>query len=452
MARKRELSWHKPRGCYRKVYQGKTHYLKTECKNKSDEEGYRAALKEWQAVKAHADGEGPEPYDSGQWDPSGYAKRLARWLILEDERAPEERKAKPGAANVATMATDYTKHAFTPGVIARIKQDNISIADLFGEYLRQRKVKAESGKLSVKQYAQDKAKLADFEGFAKHHGKTLLEEIDGPFLSFYRECQEALTAHKKKKERISSETARKRLQTVLKVWNWAYEQEYLDRLPRVLTKGYAQIEIKRPKPQFWTVDEIKTIFKNSSQRTKLYILLAANCGYTQGEISSLTWEMIDDEGVIRRQRPKTEQTQVHRLFDITLELLREESKSTEGLCLLSQQGNPLLSQDIKEDGNVTHQDSIRLAFNRVLTKLEMTGTGKSFKHIRKTSAQAILEQFEDERLVDMFLAHSTKGAVREHYTEPVYKRYFEALDWLGEFYSFSLTPEEEEQEQEAETV
>lgn len=440
MARTRDLTWHKSRKCYRKVYKGRTHYLKTECRNKSDEEGYRAALKEWQAVKAHADDEGPEPYDDGQWVPTTYAKRYARWLILEAESQPVE-NSESGGDHVAAMATDYAKHGFTPGIIARITTGDIPLADLFDEYLRQRKNKAQAKKLSVKQYAQDKAKLNDFLGFALHHGKTMVSEIDGPLLNFYRECQLTLTGHKAASERISGATARKRLQTILKVWRWAYQQEYFDKLPRVLDSNYAKVEMNRPKPQFWTVDELVRIFEAASPRTKLYIALAANCGYTQAEISTLTWEMIDLEtGQIIRDRPKTGQSQVHVLWPITLQMLRAESKADTGLCLTGQKGNNLLTQEIKADGNITHVDAIRLAFNRTLTKLGMLGSGKSFKHIRKTSAQAILAEFEDERLVDMFLAHSTKGAMRDHYTEPVYKRYFESLQWLATFYGFALEP------------
>jgi len=440
MARTRELTWHKARSCYRKVYKGKTHYLKSPCRNKSDDDGYRAAMREFQAVKAYADGEGPEPYVNGVWNPDDYAKRYARWLVLADEgRAgpTANGNGKNGDAH-ASMATDYTRHAFTPGVVARLRTGDVPIQTLVDEYLRQRKVKAEAGKLSVKQYAQDRAKLADFTGFCEHHGKAMLSEIDGPFLDFYRECQEALTGHKSKSESISGETARKRLQTVLKLWRWAYQQEYLDRLPRVLDSGFAQVEIKRPKPTFWEVSEIQTLFKSASQRTKLYIALACNAAYTQAEISTLTWEMIDPETrEVRRERPKSGQPQVHKLWPITFDLLRAESKSETGLCLLGQKGNELLTQEIKADGNITHVDSVRLAFNRTLKKCKLLGTGRSFKHIRKTSAQAIRTEYEDDRLVDMFLAHSTKGNMRDHYTEPVYKRYFEAIDWLEGFYNLA---------------
>ena len=58
---------------------------------------------------------------------------------------------------------------------------------------------------------------------------------------------------------------------------------------------------------------------------------------------------------------------------------------------------------------ITHNDAIRLAFNRTLKKCKLESTGRTFKNIRKTSANALAEQFEDNRIVDVFLAHSDRA-------------------------------------------
>jgi len=442
-----QLTWHKARKCWKKMYGGKTYYLgKGKCNGKTDSEGYQLALTEWEAVKRFADDNGPNPYtEAGEFIPAEYQLRLADFLAMRQRIGPNGNQQPAGESidpdKSPWMASDYTRHGFTLATGLRTHSGDVSLADLFAEYLRQRESEVQSNALSVKQYAQDKAKLNDFEGFAKHYGRAMLSEIDGPFLQSYRVAQQRLTTVPNPADRISQETARKRLQTILKVWRWAYKQEYLDALPRVLDREYAKVKIDRPKPRFWEPAELRQLFAKASQRTKLYIALACNCGYTQAEIATLEWEMIDPKTrEVRRERPKSGQPQVHKLWPLTLELLRAESKTTSGLCLVGAKGNPLLTQEIKADGNITHVDSIRLAFNRTLKKTKLDNTGRSFKHIRKTSANAIAEKYEDNRLVDLFLGHSTH-AMRNHYADDHYKGLFSAIDWLESYYGLKLEAE-----------
>lgn len=436
MPRTYALTYYKPRKCWRKKYRGKAYYLGRGGVKKTDEAAYETAVAEWEAIKRYADGEGPEPFTaSGEFNPAEYDRRLGEFLAirhkLTNQATKEGRAVDPEI--VAHMASDYARLAITAKVGIRTPSGDVPLTDLFAEYLRQREGKVRLGDLSVKQYAQDKSILKDFEGFAKNYGLSMLSEIEGPTLQLYREAQDKLASHPEAAQRISRITARKRLQTVNKVWRWAYKNEYLDRLPRILDSDYAKMKIERPAPTFWTVDEIRKLFSEASQRTKLYIALACNCGYTQREIASLCWNMIDDAGVITRSRPKSKQPQVHKLWPITLELLRAESKSTTGLCLLSEQGNELVALEVRASGAINHNDAIRLAFNRTLKKCKLESTGRTFKNIRKTSANALAEQFEDNRIVDVFLAHSDR-AMRIHYADDHYKKYFAAIDWLESFY------------------
>jgi hypothetical protein len=66
----------------------------------------------------------------------------------------------------------------------------------------------------------------------------------------------------------------------------------LDALPKTLDE-YAAVSRDKPKPKFWTAEECQTLVAKASQRTKLYILLGLNAGYTQIDISSLRHDMID---------------------------------------------------------------------------------------------------------------------------------------------------------------
>ena len=107
------------------------------------------------------------------------------------------------------MASDYARLAITAKVGIRTATGDVPLSDLFAEYLRQREGKVRFGDLSVKQYAQDKSILKDFEGFAKNYGLSLLSEIEGPSLQLYREAQDKLASHPEAEQRVSRITARK---------------------------------------------------------------------------------------------------------------------------------------------------------------------------------------------------------------------------------------------------
>ena len=68
---------------WRKRYLGRTYYLKTDVGGRTDRDGYLAALAEWQRVKAHVDGFGPNPYTStgvpaiARWGWSASVRKLA---------------------------------------------------------------------------------------------------------------------------------------------------------------------------------------------------------------------------------------------------------------------------------------------------------------------------------------------------------------------------------------
>lgn len=188
-----QLTWHKARKCWKKMYAGKTYYLgKGKCNGKTDSEGYQLALTEWEAVKRFADGNGPNPYnEAGEFIPAEYQLRLADFLTMRQRIGPnsnEQPAGKPIDPNESPwMASDYMRHGFTLATGLRNHSGDIAIADLFAEFLRQRQTEVQSNALSVKQYAQDKAKLNDFAGFANHYGRTMLSEIDGLLLQSYRE-------------------------------------------------------------------------------------------------------------------------------------------------------------------------------------------------------------------------------------------------------------------------
>ena len=242
------------------------------------------------------------------------------------------------------------------------------------------------------------------------------------------------------KHKISPTTAKKRLDSVRLFLQWVYERKPEFELPRNLNRHFASVRVDPPKPMQFTVEEVQTIFNAASQRTKLYIALAANCGYTQVDIATLEASHIDwNNGLIKRDRNKTRSPQVHKLWPVTITLLERECRQTQsGLVLLDQKGQPLKRDVIKLNGEVTTYDSIRLAFDRTMTKIGMAKDKRRFKTFRKTSADLIEKHCpEYPHLSSQFLAHS-ETATKRYYVGRHYEMLFMALDKLDELYALKL--------------
>jgi integrase len=148
---------------------------------------------------------------------------------------------------------------------------------------------------------------------------------------------------------------------------------------------------------------------------KLWILLALNCGFTQTDISSLAPDMVDwQHGIIARDRQKTGVDSQHKLWPITLKTLREQAGAGP-LLLTRKDGQPLVREEIKEDGKPSKTDMVAHTFAALKEK---SGGTLSFKYFRKTGANAIAKQFQDKPwLVELYLAHSDPR-MRKHYPAP----------------------------------
>ncbi|WP_207395162.1 tyrosine-type recombinase/integrase [Bremerella alba] len=349
------------------------------------------------------------------------------------------------------MASDYKSLRVAPGIRASSGKKESDLSELLDAYLEMRKREAESGQVSVKTYSEHRQKLEDFRGFCNFKNVELVDELDEAYLDVYRAYQLELINMKKADGGISAVTAKKRLGTLKRFIEWAYERKHLDRLPRTI-RTYAKIRLPDPAPLFYTPEEVKAIWNKTTQRTHLYIALGLNCGYTQKDIATLTHEMIDWEtGIVRRKRHKTlgrgksAALQVHKLWPITLELLKEETQSKTGLVLVGENGKPLYTESIKEDGNLSGTDVIRLAFNRAKKQAKIEDS-RGFKHFRKSAANEIEKRFQNApHLSSLFLAHS-EVSVKKHYVESHYDLLFEALDYLDGLYDLAAEPSEETEE------
>ncbi|MDP6554764.1 MAG: hypothetical protein QGG71_08860 [Pirellulaceae bacterium] len=306
------------------------------------------------------------------------------------------------------------------------------ITELAELWLDGRQRQAKRGDLKLKQWSEDKTQLDTFCNFIRvnYPAVTKVAEIDAGILNVYRAQQWHLVDYGK----FSKTTLRKRLRTVVQWLRWLVDENLLADLPKKLSRYAAGVQLDQPKPVFWTVDEIKLLVKSATERTRLYIMLALNLGYTQIDIATLDESMIDwESGIIERERHKTGVLTKAKLWPSTLWLLLRHRSQGRGPVLLNQNGGPLLVERINDKDNLIVNDAIRLAFDRRKRAAGFKTAKRSFKHFRKTAANEI--EKVAPHLTGSFLGHSEKGTkrfyVRRHYDE-----LYEHTDRLESLFGF----------------
>jgi integrase len=185
----------------------------------------------------------------------------------------------------------------------------------------------------------------------------------------------------------------------------------------------------------WTPLEFRNMLKAASGQLKLHLLLMANCGMTQQDISDLADDEVDwQEGRILRKRSKTSDkkstpTVNYKLWPITFELLKMYRSDTPTV-LLTESGRPFVRKELVR-GHLVKSDNIRSNFAHVRKRLRFS---KSLKLLRKTSA-TLLESHETYgRFTQHFLGHAPRTIAARHYAAPSQDLFDEAVDWLAQQY------------------
>ena len=334
------------------------------------------------------------------------AVRKAAWVsdrvsLIRQGRAD----APPEGADVGLWFMSEGKQGLS--VDKGAENGNLTLGTLVGAYLGARKTEWDAGSLSATSYSSDVLRLRQFQAYCdKAHKSKLADVVTADFLTEYRNKLLGQIA----KGKASAVSVKHILRTAKACLAWGYKQEKIEVLPRVLA-DYAKVTLPPPAPEFFTVDEIQSLYGAASPRTRLYVLLGLNLGYTQADIASLEHGMIDwSTGIVTRKRQKTGCPQSAKLWPVTVALLREQmtDPADSAFMLRGEQGNPLIVDSINAKGNPIRIDAVRLAFNRVKAKLGLMDDPRGFAIFRKTSAENIAKANQDSpHLVDRFWPYAT---------------------------------------------
>lgn len=301
-----------------------------------------------------------------------------------------------------------------------------TLIDVAEKYMQQLEQRHDGKQVSASYLCKVRGNLNDFIGFVG--GRVAFDAIGELLLADYRGHTLTMPVSTRTGTRISPVTAKDRLAEIKAFVVWAHEMRLLTDMPRNLRK-YAHVELPAPEPQRFTIEEIRKIWKLANRRMRCFIAVGLNCGYGQRDISELRVREIDfEKGYIDRRRSKTGVRSRHKLWAVTMELIKQEMQPDAGgddRAFLTARGTPL-AQSGWRDGKFYRTDSIACSFRRLMKKAGIDG-GRSFYSLRKTGASEI--EKIDPTVTEMYLAHSEKG-MKKNYAERNWEALGRALEGL----------------------
>jgi integrase len=178
------------------------------------------------------------------------------------------------------------------------------------------------------------------------------------------------------------------------------------------------------------------LISTATGQLRLHLLLMANCGFTQQDISDLHPREFRDGCLVRKRSKTRDHENVpevrYRLWPETLALLKEYRSDDPKHLLVTKSGRAWVHKEFK-GGKFVETDSIRTLYSR---HARSVGVTMSLKHIRKTSATMIDRETKsfDHRIATLFLGHSPRSIKDRHYSRPAEDVLDEAVKWLRGVY------------------
>ena len=303
-----------------------------------------------------------------------------------------------------------------------------SLRDWGDDFLKE---KLEIEKVSAMHYEKLAKSLEEYFAVAG------TEKIDSASLLRFRKWLDNRVADPQVK--FGDETAAGRMRSLKTFTKWLYEREIIADLPRVHSSRALTIAVEEKGVTVFTDDELRAMFEDVADPTRLYMLLMLNCGFRASDIADLRPDHVDlAKGTLTKKRTKTAKhakapTVCYRLWPDTLRLLKK-LRATEGERLLTtQKGDPLVVDEVR-DGKRYKIDHIHKAFARLRTKLANRGItiDKAPKHFRPTASTRLESHPTYGRFAQHFLAHAPDSIAAKHYVIPDQDAFDEAVLWLGD--------------------
>ncbi len=298
------------------------------------------------------------------------------------------------------------------------------------------------------------AKQADnIRGYLNHFrdfvgGTADVRAIDGVKWErfYYDVCRDRMEQRRKdpaQKAGWSSDHAKKVHDTARRFIRWLAGLGLIQE-PKNLNDPDHKFDVGQKDKTAWTREEFQLALSAATGQLRLHLLLMANCGFTQGDISSLkNHQMNWETGRLTHKRCKTRghesvPTVEYKLWQPTFNLLKQHRNadhSPAAPLLLDEEGKPWYTEAIV-NGKLEKRDGIYNAFDWLRRKLAKQGQKleRSLKELRKTGSTLLEMDATHSRFGEYFLGHSG-GSVRSRYyldMKQIQPQFDEAVSFIGE--------------------
>jgi hypothetical protein len=299
------------------------------------------------------------------------------------EQGPIETYSRDGATGRVERVGRDAAPEQTPTL--RLEQ----VRELYDAY-RKAKVGIGGGQgLKQSTYSNDSRNLKLAFGFID--GKSLVNHMSYAEIEKWKD---AVFARADRKDGITRRTAVNYMRAVKGMLDWAHTRpeipyrhpEDFGRLFRF--KGFTPVKVAA-----YSKDVMTKLLAKATDRERLYVYLALNCGHTQVDIGMLMQSEIqvrDGKRVIVRRRDKTSHQNdfesLHVLWDETWRLLQTQAAGPNqwGRALLNEVGKPLYRFDGKGKYN-----GVNHAYYDLLHRAEVELPFKQFRKMGATAIQRI---------------------------------------------------------------
>jgi integrase len=396
----------------------------------------RREVEEYLEVQMKYEEEGPPDWEERPAGDPDEARRRTIWaavseplrkLIMEGQALPEEVRALLSPARgqqVEGGVKGLRGEASAPA--AR------TVAAHADAWLKHQQAKVEAGTLKAARYRNDRVCLAHFRTYLGESADVSTID-DARLYDFYLHCRGKMHARRKDPAAGWSSAYARDVFSVGKAWvHWLWERDAIE-LPKNFRRPF-KFGSPAKAVKTWSMEEYKSVVAAASGKLKLALLLMANCGMTQVDVSELKAEEVSlVEGRIIRKRRKTEDHENvpvvnYVLWPSTLALLREHHSGTERV-LLTETGIAFVRKELVK-GKPGTTDSFASRFKRLQRRLKFY---KPMKLIRKTAATLLEKEKEHRPFSTLFLGHSPKSIKERHYIDPsaAQDQFDQAVLWLG---------------------
>ncbi|MHC4632431.1 MAG: tyrosine-type recombinase/integrase [Planctomycetota bacterium] len=276
--------------------------------------------------------------------------------------------------------------------------NSLSLKTMCNLYLDHQESRATIAEIKPRQVYDQTLLLRDF---ARYIGPNrIMATISTVDLQNYRK--------KLIKSRKSPNTINNRISAVKAMYNWALDNEIIDKIPNL--KAIKKItNIKKDKPTF-SVLQIQQLFEHAEIQMKAMIWLGLNCGLGCTDCAELQWKNVDlEKGRVDFPRGKTK---IHRnllLWAETVEALKAVPKKGD-LVFYTPRENPWVKtvQRAEKDGriNYANTNTVSKQFSKLLKKTGIkTEKGVGFYTLRRTAA-TLAAKSGDPFAVQRLLGHA----------------------------------------------